>query len=140
MSPTKKKTPLKKKAASKPNSGLAQIKRVRQICLALPETSEKISHSEPTFFVRKRVFCMFANNHHNDGHIGVWVAAEPAQQATLLKEEPQKYYYPPFVGKGGWIGIELAQVSDDELGGHLSDAWRLIEAKQKKPSSRRKDE
>jgi len=36
------------------------------------------------------------------------------------------------VGKGGWIGIELANVSDDEVGAHLSDAWRLIEERQKK--------
>jgi hypothetical protein len=132
MSPTKKKA-IKK---SKSSSGNAQIARVRRICLALPETSEKISHGEPTFFVRKRVFCMFANNHHNDEHIGVWIAAEPELQAALLKESPKKYYYPSFVGKGGWIGIELAQVTDDELGGHLSDAWRLIEAKQKKPKNK----
>lgn len=131
-------SPIKKKAAKKsnPSSGSAQMARVRQICLALPETSEKVSHGEPTFFVRKRVFCMFANNHHNDGHIGVWIAAEPELQAALLKEAPEKYYYPPYVGKGGWIGIELANVSDDELGAHLSEAWRLIEAKQKKRNTK----
>jgi hypothetical protein len=31
--------------------------RVRELCLALPETSERLSHGAPTFFVRgKRAF------------------------------------------------------------------------------------
>jgi hypothetical protein len=49
------------------------LERVRRICLALPGTSERLSHGEPTFFVQKKVFVMFANNHHNDGHIAVWL-------------------------------------------------------------------
>ncbi len=44
-----------------------QLERVRRVCLALPEASERLSHGEPTFFVRGNVFVMFANNHHGDG-------------------------------------------------------------------------
>jgi hypothetical protein len=132
-----------KQPASKLSTGAEHLARVRQICLALRDTMEKISHGEPTFFVHKRVFCMFANNHHNDGHIAVWIPTEPGQQAILLKESAEKYFYPPYVGKGGWIGIELPRISDDELGAHLSDAWRLIEtkmieAKQTKPKRKEK--
>jgi hypothetical protein len=116
--------------------GEEHLARVRRICLALPETSEKTSHGEPTFFARKRVFCMFANNHHNDGHIAVWAPTQPGMQATLLRTSPEKYFYPPYVGGGGWIGIELAQVSDEELAAHLLDAWKMIEAKQKQPAGR----
>ena len=43
--------------------------RVRKICTALPETTEKLSHGAPTFFVTKKVFVMFVNNHHSDGHL-----------------------------------------------------------------------
>ena len=42
---------------------------------ALPETTEKLSHGAPTFLVRKKVYAMFVNNHHNDGHVAVWIAA-----------------------------------------------------------------
>ena len=52
-----------------------QLARVRRICTALPETTEKLSHGAPTFFVKKKVYVMFANNHHNDGHIAVWIPA-----------------------------------------------------------------
>ena len=129
------KSTARKLRTEKPEFGASQehLVRVRRICLALPEATEKISHGEPTFFVRKRVFCMFANNHHNDGHIAVWIPTEPGQQATLLKSCPDKYFYPPYVGVSGWIGIELARVDDEELGAHLLEAWRLIAAKQKKP-------
>jgi hypothetical protein len=119
-------------------SHLARLERsVGEIELALPETTEKTSHGAPTFFVRKRVYCMFANNHHNDGHIAVWAPAEPGLQATLLKTSPEKYFYPPYVGGGGWIGIKLPRVSDDELGEHLTEAWKMIEAKQKKSKPKR---
>jgi hypothetical protein len=50
-----------------------QLERVRRICAALPETTEKLSHGEPTFFVGKKVYVMFANNHHDDGRIAIWI-------------------------------------------------------------------
>jgi hypothetical protein len=132
---TAKKSMAKKQIPKKPKTGLGEenLARVRRICMALPEATEKTSHGEPTFFVHKRVFCMFANNHHNDGHIAVWVPTEPGLQATLLKTAPDKYFYPPYVGGGGWIGIELTQIDDEDLGLHILEAWRMIEAKQKKP-------
>ena len=103
-----------------------QINRVRRLCLALPEATEKLSHGEPTFFVKKKVFAMFANNHHNDGHIGVWVPAAPGMQEALTGEAPKTYYRPPYVGVKGWVGIELDQIGDEQLAAHLLEAWRLI--------------
>jgi hypothetical protein len=55
----------------KPDKDEKQIERVRRICLALPETFEKLSHGEPTFFVKKKVFAMCSINHHHDGHVAV---------------------------------------------------------------------
>jgi hypothetical protein len=103
-----------------------QIERVRRICLALPGASEKISHGEPAFFVKKRVFAMFSNNHHNDGHIAVLIPAKPGEQEALIASFPRIYYRPPYVGIKGWVGIKLEQVGDDDLGAQLTDAWKLI--------------
>ena len=105
------------------------LRRVRRICVSLPQTTEKLSHGEPTFFAGKKVYAMFANNHHNDGHIAVWIPVPPGLQATLLKTEPQKFFMPPYVGVRGWVGVELDAVSDEELGFHLCEAWRLIAPK-----------
>jgi hypothetical protein len=105
------------------------LQRVRRICLALPGTNEKPSHGEPTFFVNKKVFTMFANNHHNDGHVAVWIPAVPGMQSLLIKGDPNTYFRPPYVGVRGWVGIELKNINDDALGAHIHEAWQMIAPK-----------
>ena len=69
-------------------SSSAPVERVRRLCLALPATSERLSHGEPTFFVAKRVFVMFADNHHGDGRVAVWLPAPPGVQSALIEQAP----------------------------------------------------
>lgn len=111
-----------------PDKGEEHVQRVRSICHALPGTMEKLSHGEPTFFVKK-VFAMCSNNHHNDGHVAVVIPAAIGIQEMLIKTSPKKFYRPPYVGCSGWVGIELARVSDKELAFHINEAWRLIAPK-----------
>jgi hypothetical protein len=103
-----------------------QLKRVRKICLALPDTVEKISHGEPTFFSKKGVFTIFSNNHHNDGHVAALVPAPPGLQEALISEEPNTYYRPPYVGGAGWVGIELDQIGDESLASHIRQGFNVI--------------
>jgi hypothetical protein len=103
-----------------------QLKRLRRLCLSFPGTLEKISHGEPTFFTPKRVFAMFANNHHDDGHVAVWLPAGPGVQEALVDEAPEIYFRPPYVGPAGWIGVELSKVDDDQLGSMISEAFHLM--------------
>ena len=105
------------------------LQRVREICLALPATAERPSHGEPTFFVGKKVFAMFANNHHGDGRIAVWIPVPPGAQAMLIDAAPAKFFKPPYVGVRGWVGIVLTEISADELAHHLHTAWRLTAPK-----------
>ena len=61
------------------------LDRIRSICLALPETSERPSHGAPTFFVRgKRAFVMVLTNHHGDGRFAIWCAAPAGLQRSLV--------------------------------------------------------
>ena len=112
------------------------LRRVRKICLALPDSMEKMSHGEATFFVNKRVFAMFSNNHHGDGHVAVWLPAAPGLQDALIEEAPHVYYRPAYVGSSGWVGIELDQIDDDALDAHIRQAWQLIANKTKKRKGR----
>ena len=98
------------------DSGEEQLARVRRLCLVLPGTWEKLSHGEPTFFAGKKTFAVFASNHHDDGHIAVWLAAAPGQQESLCHLSPAVYFRPPYVGVRGWVGIELSEIDDDALG------------------------
>lgn len=117
----------------------AQLKRIRRFCATLPSVSEKVSHGTPTFFVEedKGVFAMFADNHHQDGHLALWVPVAEGLQPLLIEEAPDTYYKPPYVGTSGWVGIELARILDDALQAHLREAWQLVAGKRKKPKSRR---
>ena len=72
---------------------------------------------------------MFANNHHNDGHVAVWIPAPPGLQASLIKTSPETFYKPPYVGVRGWVGIELDNIGDEDLAFHIREAWRLIAPK-----------
>jgi hypothetical protein len=110
-------------------TGPDHLARVRVLALAHPETSERLSHGEPTFFAGKKVFVMFANNHHNDGRIAVWLPVRPGAQAALIAQDPATYFYPPYVGHRGWVGIELGEISDEELAYHIGVAWELIAPK-----------
>ena len=111
------------------DAGEEHIRRVRRICTALPEVTEKLSHGEPTFFVKKKVFAMFSNDHHNDGHIAVVIPAAPGMQSALIKSAPETFYRPPYVGVRGWVGIELKAISDEDLAAHILEAWTLIAPK-----------
>jgi hypothetical protein len=126
-----------KKAERKPKARPAtalkddgtQIRRLRRLCLAIPGAIEKLSHGEPTFFTPKRVFAMFANNHHADGHIAVWLAVGPGVQEALIEEAPQIYFRPPYVGPAGWVGVEMSAVDDEQLGSLIREAHHLMAAK-----------
>jgi len=109
-----------------------QLERLRRRCLSIPGAIEKISHGEPTFFTPKRVFAMFANNHHDDGHIAAWLPAGPGVQEALIEEAPRIFFRPPYVGPAGWIGVELSKIDDDWLGSLIHEGFNLIAAKDRK--------
>ena len=83
------------------------LDRVREVCLALPETSERLSHGQPTFFVGKKTFVMYLDNHHDDGRLALWCAAPAGMQEALVAGEPEHYFRPPYVGHRGWVGVRL---------------------------------
>ena len=113
------------------------LRRVRRICIALPGTREKLSHGEPTFFVAKKVFALFTDNHHNDGHLAVYVPAAPGLQPSLIAQSPETFFRPPYVGVRGWVGIELPEIGDEDLAFHINEAWRLIAPTKSKTPRRR---
>ncbi|MDQ6635511.1 MAG: MmcQ/YjbR family DNA-binding protein [Gemmatimonadota bacterium] len=90
------------------------ITRLRKLCLALPEAHEVEAWGAPTFRVRNKIFAMFASaaTHHGDGRPGVWCATAPMTQDLLLRSEPRRFFVPPYVGKGGWVGIYLDDAPD----------------------------
>ena len=104
------------------------LTRLREICLALPETSERLSHGAPTFFVRqKRAFVMVLTNHHGDGRFALWCAAPDGMQKMLVEGDPERFFVPPYVGHRGWLGVRLDRGLDwNEVAGIAEDAYAEV--------------
>ena len=104
---------------------------VRRICLGLPETSERLSHGAPTFFIReKKTFVTVHDDHHGDGRKAIWCAAPPGVQEQMVEAEPDRYFRPPYVGHRGWLGLRLdVDRDDEELAEVIADAYRCVAPK-----------
>jgi len=96
--------------------------------LALPETSERMSHGQPTFFIgRKTTFVMYMDNHHNDGRLALWCAATSEIQQMLIRSSPECYFMPPYVGYRGWVGVRLDRdLPWTDIAGLIEDAFLTV--------------
>lgn len=112
-------------------AGEAALERLRTICLALPDTNERISHGSPCFFIRdKTSFVHFHDDHHGDGRLAIWCPAPPGTQAQVVEAEPERFFRPPYVGHRGWIGLRLDIDPDwGEVGGVVTEAYRQVAPK-----------
>jgi hypothetical protein len=106
------------------------LERLRTLCLGLPEVTERLSHGEPTWFVRgKKTFVMFADHHHDD-RLAFWCAAPPGAQEAVVGSEPDRYFRPPYVGPRGWLGVWLdVPVDWGEIADLVDDAYRAVAPK-----------
>jgi len=114
-----------------------QVQRLRELCLALPEVTERLSHGEPTWFVRgRKSFVMLADHHHHDDRLAFWCAAPEGAQHALVAGDPVRYFVPPYVGARGWLGVFLdlaergeGEVDQDAVAHHVEDAYRVVAPK-----------
>ena len=106
------------------------LETLRRLCLALPETTERLSHGEPTWFVQaKKTFVMYADHHHDD-RLAFWCAAPEGAQDVLTRAAPERYFRPPYVGPRGWLGVYLDVPLDwEEIEAVVSDAYRTVAPK-----------
>ena len=83
--------------------------RLRAICLKLPEAHEVEAWGEPTFRVRNKIFAIYASaeNHHGRGCPAVWCKGTQIDQEYLVRDNPRRFFVPPYVGPYGWVGVRL---------------------------------
>jgi hypothetical protein len=112
-------------------SGMS-VERLRTICLALPEVTERLSHGAPTWFVRDaRTFVtLWADGHHDLDFPHLWCAAPPGAQPELIASDPRRFFRPPYVGHRGWLGMRLDRDPDwAEVAELCRDAYRVVAPK-----------
>jgi hypothetical protein len=83
------------------------IERLRKICLALPEATEKEAWAEPTWRVKGKMFAQMDDHHHGGEHCSVWLPSTLEVQESLVAADPKRFFRPAYVGHKGWIGVVL---------------------------------
>lgn len=103
------------------------IRRLRKVCMALGDVVEKEAWGECTFRADGgSMFAMTDNNHHQSGHVAVWVKAPAMVQEILVNSDPKKFFRPPYMGHKGWVGVRLDAGTDwSEVAAILRDGYIL---------------
>jgi hypothetical protein len=91
---------------------LAQSARRRErliaICRALPESSyEVVGKEHIAFRVRKKIFAYYLLDHHGDGIIAFCCKSTLSDQRRLVRDDPESFFVPAYLGSRGWVAIRL---------------------------------
>ncbi|WP_431678391.1 MmcQ/YjbR family DNA-binding protein [Kitasatospora sp. KL5] len=93
--------------------------------LALPSATERLTwETEVTLRVGEKIFAMASPDSGR-----VCVKATKEEQAALLAEAPETYSVAPYVGRHGWVLVDLTRVGAEELRELVTEAWRSIAPK-----------
>lgn len=93
---------------------------VRRIALALPEAEERLTwETDITFRVRDKIFAI-----GGEGADRVSIKAGLETQAELIELDPLTFAKSAYVGRFGWIAVDLDRVDPALLDSLLREAWR----------------
>jgi hypothetical protein len=98
---------------------MVSAEEFRNVVSSLPEAEERETWGHPTFRVRDKMFATLSD----DGRSAT-VKAAREEQAALVAAAPDTFGVPAYVGRHGWVGIQLATVDPTELHELLVEAWR----------------
>src|SRR4030095_11644033 len=103
------------------------LDRLRAICLALPEATEKIAWGEPTWRVRGKLFAQLDDHHHGADHLAVWLPAPLGEQEAMLFTNPARFFRPPYVGPRCWVGVRIdGRPNWTQVATLVERAYRLV--------------
>lgn len=104
------------------------LQKIRKAAMELPETEERLSHGQPSFFVSGKQFAQFRDNHHGDGRVVVCLRTSGLdEQAMLIESDPKTYSRPAYLHHSGWISIDLSNpaVDWDHVADRIAESWEL---------------
>jgi len=90
-----------------------RLARVTNICLSFPEATREDHGKHASFLVRQKHFAYYLDDHHGDGVVGVTCKVLPGDNTRLIAAEPEKFYWPAYVGARGWVGYRLDRGQPD---------------------------
>jgi hypothetical protein len=107
------------------------LTKLRKLCLALPEVSERLCSGTPTLFVRKVVLARL----REDGRT-LAVKCELDEREFLLETRPEIFFITDHYISSRMVLVHLDRVGRTELGGLLERAWEMVAPKRLAASRR----
>ena len=106
------------------------LARVREIALAFPEATEKISHGRPTFSAPK-MFAVYGGSRRNpDGPMlryahALLIKVDDSERPAL--QQDPRFFHPAYLGPFGWLGLDFdaAEVDWAEVAELVDASFRL---------------
>jgi hypothetical protein len=96
------------------------FQEVRDISMALPEVEEHVTWgSDINFRIRNKMFVI-----GGEDATAISLKASVPVQADLLDLDPETFSKAPYVGRFGWVNVDLARIDRPLLEKLLRDAWR----------------
>ena len=92
---------------------------LRRAALSLPEAEERETWGHPTFRVRDKMFATLSDDGRSAG-----VKTTKEEQLALVAADPEIFGVPAYVGRHGWVSIELAGADPGQVGELVTEAWR----------------
>ena len=59
------------------------------------------------FRVNKKTFAYYLFDHHGDDRIAFCFKSSLSEQRRQVRDDPEKFFVPPYLGSKGWIAIRL---------------------------------
>jgi len=108
-----------------------RLTRLTKICLALPEATRQIMGRHAGFYVRKKTFAYFLDDHHGDGIVGINCKVLPGDNTALISADPTRFYMPAYIGSKGWVGLRLdvGEIDWEEVQELVTHSYRLVAPK-----------
>jgi hypothetical protein len=104
------------------------LEQLRELCLSLPEVTERLNHGEPSWAVRRKTLVSFSER-KPAGRVGFWCPAAPGETEAMVAAEPERFFRPPFGGRD-WLGVYLdVPVDWTETREIIVEAYRMIAPK-----------
>jgi len=78
------------------------LRKLRKVCLALPDSEECVSFGHPAFRVRGKIFAVLEEY---KGELGICVKVEKELQGIFLNDP--RFFRTPYIGQHGWVTLRV---------------------------------
>ena len=109
------------------------LKKLRAICLSLPNTKETLSWGSPHFRVGEKIFCGIGGE---KGVVTIGFKLE-MDHADAIIQDP-RFWRAPYVGKHGWVSMQVTpKMNWRQVKAFVEESYRLIAPGPKAPKTPR---